>query len=116
MVSGRDADEVPPLTVEEYLKIHGPDFFFAMLGPAGIARYRREKLLRLYDDFKDGSDCASLEDIREETGLSEEAFYWGFTPLIEKEYELIPGGEEGIRKGGAVYGIIRKKSSGDIGA
>ena len=64
---------------------------------------------RVYEEMKDDLGYVQIKDLREQLGLTIEQFMAKFRDYVMKNYELIPGGKEGIINGGAVYGIIRRK-------
>ncbi|BCU69685.1 hypothetical protein [Stygiolobus caldivivus] len=64
---------------------------------------------RVYEEMKDDLGYVQIKDLREQLGLTLEQFMAKFRDYVVKNYELIPGGKEGIINSGAVYGIIRKK-------
>ena len=68
-----------------------------------------DELDRTYEFMKDSLGYVSIENIRKQLGMSYEEFMRKFRDYIIRNYELIPGGKEGILKNGVMYGIIRRK-------
>ncbi|WP_338598521.1 hypothetical protein V6M85_07735 [Sulfolobus tengchongensis] len=68
-----------------------------------------QDLDNVYETVKDDIGYASINDIREQLGMSLEQFMSKFRDYILKHYELIAGGKEGFVIHGTRYGIIRKK-------
>ncbi len=62
-----------------------------------------------YDEIKNDLGYVQIKDLREQLGMTLEQFMGKFRDYIIKNYELIPGGKEGIIKGGVLYGIIKRK-------
>ncbi|BCS91422.1 hypothetical protein [Metallosphaera javensis (ex Sakai et al. 2022)] len=67
-----------------------------------------QDLDKIFEQLKNPMGLASLKDIRERMGLSREQFYSRFSSYIEHNYQLYRGGEEGIIKGGVIFGIIKR--------
>ncbi|AWR99855.1 hypothetical protein [Metallosphaera hakonensis] len=63
---------------------------------------------RVFEEVKNPMGIAVLKDIRERMGLSREEFYPKFSTHIESHYQLFRGGEEGIVKGGVIFGLIKR--------
>ncbi|NON61425.1 hypothetical protein [Acidianus sp. RZ1] len=62
----------------------------------------------LYEEVKNSFNIARLSEIRKRMGLSQEEFYSKLSDYIERNYRLVSGGDEGVVKGGVIYGMVRK--------
>ena len=87
--------------VEEAVRKHFEAYF---------GRPKTEKDLdRTYDQVKDRLGMTTIEVLRQQMGMTLEQFLGRFRDYIVQNYELFPGGKEGIVIGGVMYGVVRRK-------
>ena len=72
-------------------------------------KWTEKDLDRIYEQVKDRLGMTTIEILRVQMGLTLEQFMARFRDYIIKNYELFPGGKEGIVMNGAVYGVIRRR-------
>ncbi|QJF12318.1 hypothetical protein ARV3_gp05 [Acidianus rod-shaped virus 3] len=63
---------------------------------------------KVFEEVKNPMDIAVLKDIRERMGLPKEEFYSKYSSYIESHFQMYRGGDEGIVKHGAIFGIIKR--------
>ncbi|BCU67599.1 hypothetical protein HS7_10360 [Sulfolobales archaeon HS-7] len=86
--------------IKEYLKITQNPVNFPNM----------EKIFdEYYNKVKNALGVANLKLIREQMGVTKEEFYSKLSNYVQANYELIPGGEEGILVNGTICGIIRRR-------
>ena len=86
------------------------DEYFKRYFEAYFGTPKTEKDLdRIYDQVKDRLGMTTIEILRQQMGMTLEQFLGRFRDYIVQNYELFPGGKEGIVLGGVTYGVVRRK-------
>ena len=86
------------------------DEYFKRYFEAYFGRPKTEEDLdRVYDQVKDRMGMTTIEVLRQQMGMTLEQFLARFRDYIVQNYELFPGGKEGIVIGGVLYGVVRRK-------
>ena len=75
----------------------------------GIHEETGDELDRIYDQVKDRLGQTTIEILRQQMGMTLERFLAKYRDYIMRNYELYPGGKEGIVLNGIIHGVIRKK-------
>ena len=65
---------------------------------------------RIYEQVKDRLGMTTIEILRVQMGMTLEQFLARFRDHIIQNYELFPGGKEGIVLNGVVHGVIRRRT------
>ena len=87
------------------------DEYFKRYFEAYFGKPKTEKDLdRTYDQVKDSLGMTTIEILRVQMGMTLEQFLARFRDYIIQNYELFPGGKEGIVLNGVVHGVIRRRT------
>ena len=81
-----------------------------MMLQAQFGPIKTEKDLdQVYEQVKDRLGMTTIKILRQQLGMSLDQFLARFRDYLMRNYELYPGGDEGIVLNGVVHGVVRKK-------